>query len=49
MTVRGSIFQAADFKPGFDLPIIAKLETPQAIKHLGAILEAADGVIGGKR
>jgi pyruvate kinase len=32
-------------KRGFDTPVIAKLEKPQAIKHLGAIVEAADGVM----
>ncbi len=30
---------------GSTLPIIAKLETPQAIKHLKAILKVADGVM----
>jgi pyruvate kinase len=29
----------------FDVPIIAKLEKPQAIEHLEEILEAADGVM----
>ncbi|TFH65418.1 MAG: pyruvate kinase, partial [Candidatus Zixiibacteriota bacterium] len=32
-------------KRGFDTPVIAKLEKPQAIKHLAAIIEAADGVM----
>lgn len=30
---------------GFDTPVIAKLEKPQAIENLDAILEAADGVM----
>jgi pyruvate kinase len=30
---------------GGSVPIIAKLETPQAIKHLEAIIEVADGVM----
>jgi pyruvate kinase len=32
-------------KHGSDLPVIAKLEKPQAIDHLEEILEAADGVM----
>ena len=30
---------------GADVPLIAKLERPQALKHLGEILQACDAVM----
>ncbi len=47
--VRGpdDVAQARDFlrAQGADIPLIAKLEKPEALTHLEAILDAADGVM----
>jgi len=44
--IRQSLSTTGDSGNGLDeIPIIAKLERPEAIEHLDAILEAADGVM----
>jgi pyruvate kinase len=44
-SAQASVRASASSKAAESLPIIAKLEKPEAITHLNAILEAADGVM----